>query len=112
MKNKFKNRKALEDIARQLNMLDKVHHVTISDNVTKDQSLRLVNNGRRFVKGMLKLSIPEQDAKIKLFYEKMPELIKANNDFRAELQDEIKDVTINNPLSEMAKEFIATSEKE
>lgn len=76
MKSKYALRKNWEEIARQMGMEDKQHHVYVTDPSTKKDSKQLINNFRRFVKGMLDLPLNEQYAKLALFESKM-EAIKA-----------------------------------
>ena len=109
MKKQFKNRKAFEDIAKQLGFQDKTHNVVYKDPVTKKENMLLINNFNRFVKGMLMLSPIEQLEKLQIFKNQMEELVKAQEEARKEAQDSIKDIKIENPL---AKEFQESSIEE
>jgi hypothetical protein len=74
MKSEYKYRKRWSAIANELGMLDKAHHVAATDSITKADYMVLVNNHRRFVKGMCDLPLAEQEAKLLVFAEKMAEL--------------------------------------
>lgn len=102
MKSRFDNRKAFEGIARQLGIQDKTHHVVYTDPITKKDSMKLVNNFNRFVKGMLCLSPIEQLEKLKVFEAKMEDLIKDQQRYREELEAEAK-IEIKNPNEEIIR---------
>jgi len=74
MKPEFKYRKRWVAIANELGMADKAHHVAATDSVTKQDHMVLINNHRRFVRGMCDLPLAEQEAKLVVFAEKMAEL--------------------------------------
>lgn len=74
MKSEYKYRKRWSAIANELGMKDKAHHVAATDAVTKEDHMILVNNHRRFVRGMCELPLAEQEAKLLVFAEKMAEL--------------------------------------
>lgn len=89
MKSKFKYRKQWIAIANELNMKDSQHHVAATDPVTKRDYMVLVNNHRRFVRGMCELPLAEQEAKLKVFSEKMQELKQAQQAAKTEAEAEM-----------------------
>ena len=95
MKQRFKNRKAFEEIAKQLGIKDQTHHVIYTDPYTKKDSMLLVNNFSRFVKGMLKLSPVEQLEKLQLFKAEMESLVRAQTEAKSQMQAEA--IKIENP---------------
>jgi hypothetical protein len=74
MKKNSKNKAILSEIATRLGMQDEPL-ITIQPKslVSKETKYELVNNHKRFVKGILKLPLAEQDRRIKLLLEKMDE---------------------------------------
>lgn len=93
MKNRFKYRKAWEAVAEELGMVDRTVQAFTTNKDGKEHAL-LVNNFRRFVEGMLKLTLAEQEAKLKLFQEKMEEVKKEQAQAKKEMQESIKDIKI------------------
>jgi hypothetical protein len=65
MKSRFKFKKELQNIAEQMGLEDEVILTGQVSEDTKKAYFQLVNNQRRFVKGMLKLPLEEQASRIK-----------------------------------------------
>ncbi len=90
MKSTYKFRKQWISIANELGMIDKAYHVATTDSITKRDHMILVNNHRRFVRGMCELPLAEQQAKLVVFAEKMAELKEAQaatkKDVEADMQ--------------------------
>jgi hypothetical protein len=74
MKPEYKFRKKWIAIANELKMSDTAFHVAATDSITKQDHMILVNNHRRFVRGMCALPLAEQEAKLVVFKDKMAEL--------------------------------------
>jgi hypothetical protein len=89
MKPKYKFRKQWENIAKELGMSDKQFHVAATDSITKRDHMVLVNNHRRFVRGMCDLPLAEQEAKLKVFAEKMTELKAAQVEAKTEAEKDM-----------------------
>lgn len=89
MKPNYKHRSKWIDIANQLGMQDKAHHVAATDPTTKQDHMILINNHRRFVRGMCDLSLTEQEAKLKVFAEKMTELKAAQVEAKTEAEKDL-----------------------
>lgn len=77
MKAKYKNRKELKKLADDLGLTNHTVHAQVEDPVTKRPSMQLINNQRRFVRGILQLSLPRQALRIKTIRDKMAEAEKA-----------------------------------
>lgn len=60
MKKKYRYRKALQLLATKLGLEDKTILAGVENEATKQGSFQLINNNRRFVRGMLKLPLKEQ----------------------------------------------------
>jgi hypothetical protein len=58
------NKKILQEIANRLGLYNETLLTVQEDSVTKKGKYELVNNHKRFVKGILKLPKAEQDARI------------------------------------------------
>lgn len=112
MKKKFSNRKKFEQVAVKLGIQDKTHHVVFTDPVTKKDHMLLINNFSRFVNGMLKLSPSEQLDKLKQFEANMEELIKKQQEFRKELQEEADKIKIEDPMLKALKESEIVKQEE
>lgn len=70
MKTKFKNRKRLINLANRIGLFDETVLTVQEDPVTKKAKHELVNNQRRFVKGILALPLDRQELRIKLLEER------------------------------------------
>lgn len=90
MNKQYKFRKQWEAIANELGMADKAHHVAVTDPVTKKDSMILINNHRRFVRGMCELSLSEQAEKLVAFKTQMAELKAANAEVKASTEKELQ----------------------
>jgi transcription antitermination factor NusA-like protein len=64
MKSRFKFKKQLQDIADQMGLTDETLLTGQVQEGTQKPYFQLVNNQRRFVKGMLKLPLKEQATRI------------------------------------------------
>jgi len=72
------NRKILQELANKMGLIDEAV-LTVQENpVTKKISYQLVNNHRRFVKGILRLSRAEQDARIEKLQKIVDEVETSN----------------------------------
>jgi len=69
MKSKYLYRKKFKEIADSMGFFDTPLLVWKADPVTKKESPLLINNHKRFVDGMLKLSLSEQKKKLQKFEE-------------------------------------------
>lgn len=87
MKPEYKYRKQWTAVANELGMADKAHHVAATDPVTKRDHMVLINNHRRFVRGMCELPLAEQEAKLLVFAEKMAELKVAQATTKKEAEE-------------------------
>jgi len=68
MKKRFKLRKTLQEIATRMGIEDLTQLTGQMKPGSKDQGyMELVNNQRRFVRGLLKLPVAEQQARINYF---------------------------------------------
>jgi hypothetical protein len=68
MKSKFKHRRELAELAEKMGLDDKAHLTgQIKPGTKEDAYFVLVNNQRRFVKGLLRLPLEEQQARINYF---------------------------------------------
>lgn len=67
MKAKYKFSKELAEIATRMGLEDKAEITGMIDAVTKQPRFELVNNNRRFVRGLLRLPLSEQRARINYF---------------------------------------------
>lgn len=67
MKNKYKYRKKFKELADSMGFFDKAELVYKRDEVNKKDFPMLINNHKRFVDGMLALSLSEQKRRIKEF---------------------------------------------
>jgi hypothetical protein len=93
MKSQLKLRKEWEKIAVALGMQNKTVQVATTNSQKLDHML-LVNNFKRFVKGMCALPLAEQEAKLKQFNDKLDELVKEQADAKTRMQESIKDIKI------------------
>lgn len=96
MKPQYKYRKEWERVAEELKMQDTQNHVAATDPVTKKDYMILVNNNRRFVRGMCALPLEEQKAKLALFSNQMVELKEAQSQTKKEVEADLKGI-VNKP---------------
>jgi hypothetical protein len=64
MKKKFKNRRKLQELATTMGLESSTVITGQQDPITQKPYYQLVNNQRRFVRGLLKLPLKEQQARI------------------------------------------------
>jgi hypothetical protein len=112
MKKRFENRKAFQQIAKEIGIQDRTVQVIMTNPTTKKESFHLVNNFNRFVDGMLKLTPMEQVEKLQVFRSKMEELQADQERARAEAQKSIDDIKIENPMVKVAQEVLGQDTKE
>jgi hypothetical protein len=92
MKERFKYRKQWEAIAKEIGIQDVTSHVVVSEldpsTGKNKESMRLINNFNRFVKGMCAIPLAEQELKLVEFRSKMTEVKEDNERLRQELDAE------------------------
>jgi uncharacterized small protein (DUF1192 family) len=64
MKTNFKNRRTFTELAERMGLYDTTDITGQIAPITNASRLELVNNQRRFIRGMLKLPMAEQTARI------------------------------------------------
>lgn len=87
MKAKFQNRKVLQEMANRMGLFDETVLTAQAKPGTQEPYFELVNNQRRFVKGILKLPLDRQESRIKVIQER---ILMAEADHRAKLEQEAK----------------------
>lgn len=94
MKKQYTYRKEWEKIAEELGMQAKTHHVVATNQVTKNDYMLLVNNHKRFVRGMCALPLSEQKAKLSEFYGQMSELKAAQTSIKKEQEPLLSNLVV------------------
>lgn len=90
MKNKFKYRKDFEALADRVGLLGETILTGQKKTMVEEGFFILVNNKKRFVKGLLKLSLEEQKERLKLLEDrvKMAEAEHRYNQEQKRIQEE------------------------
>lgn len=104
MKAKFQNRKLLQEMATRMGLYDETVLTAQEKPGTKEAYFELVNNQRRFVRGILKLPLERQNLRIKVLEERIL-MAEAAHRYKLEQEQKAKtEAATQSPATEGQKE--------